>query len=259
MEDMDYTLFIRKVKDFMSLDLADYKETQMKRRLTSLRMKRGYDTFAAYFKAITENPVLLNEFKDRVTINVSEFWRNPNRWAVLEERFIPEILQKTPRPKCWSAACSTGEEPYTLAMILAEKGVNHPEIIATDLDENVLSKAQIGLYLERSIRDVPKPYLDKYFTVSGQQYQIADKLKAMVKFRKGNLLLDEFDKHYDLIICRNVMIYFTEQAKHDLYMRFAASLKPGGLLFVGSTEQIFTPAQYGLETADSFIYRRMSV
>src|SRR5690606_26429393 len=138
-----------------------------------------------------------------------------------------ELLQKTSRLKCWSAACSTGEEPYTLAMILAEQGVSGPEIIATDLDENVLSKAQIGLYAERSIRDVPKPYLNKYFTVSGQNYQITDKLKSMVKFRKGNLLLDSFDKHYDLIVCRNVMIYFTEQAKHDLYMRFAESLKPG--------------------------------
>lgn len=259
MEDQDYALFVRKVKDFMSLDLADYKETQMKRRLTSLRMKRGFHSFAAYFKAITEDSALLNEFKDRVTINVSEFWRNPNRWSVLEQKFIPELLKNTSRLKCWSAACSTGEEPYTLAMILAEQGVIHPDITATDLDENVLSKAQIGLYPERSVRDVPERYLKKYFTVSGQNYQISDKLRAMVKFRKGNLLLDQFDKHYDLIICRNVMIYFTEQAKHDLYMRFSESLKPGGLLFVGSTEQIFTPAQYGFETADSFFYRKKTV
>src|SRR5690606_8389295 len=117
---MDYVLFTRKVKESLSLDLGNYKETQMKRRLTSLRLKRGYDTFAAYFKAIMEDPELLNEFKDRVTINVSEFWRNPNRWMTLEQKFVPELLNKNARIKCWSAACSTGEEPYTLAMILAE-------------------------------------------------------------------------------------------------------------------------------------------
>ena len=259
MEDMDYVLFTRKVKDTLSLDLSNYKETQMKRRLTSLRLKRGFETFASYFDAIMKDPDLLSEFKDRVTINVSEFWRNPNRWAALEQKFIPELLARTPRPKCWSAACSTGEEPYTLAMILDQHGGSHAEIIATDIDATVLRKAQEGIYLDRSIRDVPPAYMSKYFTRQDQNYCISDTLKRAVKFRQGNLLLDKFEKDFDLIICRNVMIYFTESAKHELYHKFAEALKPGGILFVGSTEQIFSPGQYGLEAADSFFYRKISV
>jgi chemotaxis protein methyltransferase CheR len=257
MEDMDYNLFIKKVNDQLSLDLSNYKETQMKRRLTSLRMKRGFDTFTSYFNSMLKDPALLNEFKDRVTINVSEFWRNPNRWTVLEKKFIPEMIARSSRLKCWSAACSTGEEPYTLAMILSEQGALNSDILAMDLDQNVLEKAEQGRYLDRSIRDVPQEYLKKYFAKDGDHYQITPSLKRMIRFRNGNLLLDRFEKDFDLIICRNVMIYFTESAKHDLYHKFAASLKPGGLLFVGSTEQIFSPVQYGLEVVDSFFYRKI--
>jgi len=258
MEDMDYVLFTKKVNEQLTLDLSHYKETQMKRRLTSLRQKRGFDTFAAYFNAMMKDPVLLNEFKDRVTINVSEFWRNPNRWSMLEQKFIPEMLSKTSRLKCWSAACSTGEEPYTLAMILAEQGAKSSDILAMDLDDTVLRKAQAGHYNDRSIRDVPPHYLKKYFSSDGLDFQVSDQLKRMVKFRKGNLLLDRFERDFDLIICRNVMIYFTESAKQELYHKFSQSLKPAGILFVGSTEQIFNPGQYGLESVESFFYRRIS-
>lgn len=255
-EDMDYSLFVRKVREHLSLDLSQYKETQMKRRLTSLRNKRGYASFAAYFKAIMQDEQLLAEFKDRVTINVSEFWRNPNRWEVLEKRFLPELIKSSRRLKCWSAACSTGEEPYTLAMILDRLGVRNADITATDIDAGVLEKARAGRYPERSVRDVPKAYLEAYFEKDGDEYVVADRLKRMVRFEQGNLLLDPFGRDHDLIICRNVMIYFTEPAKQDLYRRFSAALRPGGILFVGSTEQIFTPSQYGLESVDSFFYRK---
>jgi chemotaxis protein methyltransferase CheR len=258
MEDMDYALFVRKVKEHLSLDLASYKETQMKRRLTSLRDKRGFPTFAAYFKAIMQDERLLGEFKDRVTINVSEFWRNQSRWEVLEKVFLPEFAAsaRTRRLKCWSAACSSGEEPYTLAMILDRHGFAGSEIRATDIDAGVLEKARAGRYAERSVREVPKPYLDQYFVRDGQDYLVIDRLKRMVRFEQGNLLLDPFDRDYDLIICRNVMIYFTEPAKQDLYQRLADALRPGGILFVGSTEQIFTPSRFGLENAESFFYRK---
>lgn len=258
MEDMDYTLFVRKVKEQLQLDLSHYKETQMKRRLTSLRDKRGFANFSAYFKAMMQDERLLAEFKDRVTINVSEFWRNPNRWQMLEQRFLPELMSSSHRLKCWSAACSTGEEPYTLAMILTELGARLSEITATDIDAGVLEKAKIGRYQERSVRDVPPGYLEKYFVKDGQEYAVIDQLKRMVRFEQGNLLLDPFKKDYDLIICRNVMIYFTEPAKRDLYMKFSESLRPGGYLFVGSTEQIFTPSQFGLESVDSFFYRKIA-
>ncbi len=259
MEDLDYSLFIRKVNENLNLDLSNYKETQMKRRLTSLFMKRGFTTFISYFNALTKDKDLMNEFLDRVTINVSEFWRNPTRWTILEQKFIPEMLKRTTRLKCWSAACSTGEEPYTLAMLLMEAGADRPDILAMDLDEIVLAKAQKGEYIERSVRDIPSMYLSKYFRKANDTYLVEESLKKMIRFKKGNLLLDRFEKDFDLIICRNVMIYFTETAKQELYHKFSQSLKPDGLLFVGSTEQIFSPAQYHLEAVDSFFYRKITV
>lgn len=258
MEDQDFALFIKRVKDATAIDLAQYKEAQMKRRLTTLRQKHGYDTFVSFFDAMVKDKKLFYEFLDRMTINVSEFWRNPNRWEILEQRFIPDMLRGTRRLKLWSAACSTGEEPYSLAMILAEKGVlNEVQLHATDIDEGALEKARQGVYIDRSVRDVPASYVKKYFHNENVSYIIKDELKRAVKFQKQNLLVDTFESNFDLIICRNVMIYFTEEAKHILYHKFAKALKPGGILFVGSTEQIFSPGQYGLESAETFFYRKV--
>lgn len=257
-EDRDFAQFIVRIKQKTDIDLSQYKEAQMKRRLTTLRSKHGFDTFEAYWKAIEQNKSLLNEFLDRMTINVSEFWRNPSRWEVLQNRFLPEMMNASSRLKIWSAACSTGEEPYTLAMILSELGaLQRSSLLATDLDMNVLQKAMTGSYLERSLRDVPPTSRQKYFKQADGAFLISDSLKQFISFKQQNLLHDKFDSSFDLIVCRNVMIYFTEEAKHLLYHKFAKALKPGGLLFVGSTEQIFSPAQYGFETADTFFYRRI--
>ncbi|MEC0207738.1 protein-glutamate O-methyltransferase CheR [Paenibacillus ehimensis] len=259
MEDKDFLLFIKKVKDYTSIDLSQYKEAQMKRRLTTLRMKKGYSTFASFFEAMTKDKELFYEFLDRMTINVSEFWRNPNRWEVLEQKFLPDMLRKSRKVKCWSAACSTGEEPYTLAMILAELNAQDSVVLATDIDEGALEKAKKAVYSDRSVRDVPAKYLQKYYRQENLTYHIADSLRKSIRFQKQNLLVDTFDTGFDLIVCRNVMIYFTEEAKHLLYHKFANALKPGGILFVGSTEQIFSPAQYGLESAETFFYRKKEV
>jgi chemotaxis protein methyltransferase CheR len=257
-QDQDFSQFIARIKKKTDIDLSQYKEAQMKRRLTTLRMKHGFSTFDEYWKALDSNRSLLNEFLDRMTINVSEFYRNPSRWEVLQKRFLPEMLKGGGRIKIWSAACSTGEEPYTLAMILSELGATQrASLLATDLDINVLNKAKEGMYLERSIRDVPASCKKNFFKQQDGAYVIADELKRHIQFKQQNLLHDPFDTSFDLIVCRNVMIYFTEEAKHLLYHKFAKALKPGGLLFVGSTEQIFSPAQYGFEAADTFFYRRV--
>ncbi|WP_138753499.1 CheR family methyltransferase [Paenibacillus sinopodophylli] len=258
LDDQDFAQFIVRIKQKTAIDLSQYKEAQMKRRLTTLRQKHGFQTFDEYYKAIEQNKSMLNEFLDRMTINVSEFWRNPSRWEVLQKRFFPEMLGTSNRLKIWSAACSTGEEPYTLAMILSELGaLNRSTLLATDLDSGVLQKAMEGSYLERSLRDVPAASRQKYFKQADGAYLVSDTLKQFIQFKQQNLLHDTFDNSFDLIVCRNVMIYFTEDAKHVLYQKFANALKSGGLLFVGSTEQIFSPAQYGFETADTFFYRKV--
>lgn len=254
--DRDFNQFILTIKKKTGIDLSLYKEAQMKRRLTTLRDKRGFTNFEAYGQAVLKEHALMAEFLDRMTINVSEFFRNPNRWEVIEERIFPELLQTKKRVKCWSAACSTGEEPYTMAMILSSMTTRAAvQIEATDLDEGVLKKAKLGVYTERSIKDVPHKYL-KFFKQDGALYTVHDEIKQWVNYRQQNLLRDPFDRDYDLIVCRNVMIYFTEPAKEALYHKFSQSLRPGGYLFVGSTEQLFHPEQYGLESADTFIYRR---
>ncbi|WP_286883779.1 CheR family methyltransferase [Aneurinibacillus sp. UBA3580] len=258
MEDRDFSQFIDKVKRKTGIDLALYKEAQMKRRLTSLRVKRGYHTFESFFEAMTKNQELFDEFLDRMTINVSEFFRNPSRWEVLEKKILPRLLQEKSKIKCWSAACSTGEEPYSLAMLLSRFIPLHEvDITATDIDEGAIARAKRGIYTERLLQDVPKDLIAKYFKKDGIMYSISDDIKRLIKFKRHNMLADPFDQNYDLIICRNVMIYFTEEAKHNLYHKFAASLRTGGVLFVGSTEQIFQPQQYGFEPEDTFFYRKM--
>lgn len=255
--DPDYLGFIESIKKNTGIDLAQYKEAQMKRRLATLRNKNGYSTFADFYAAMMGNKPLFYEFLDKMTINVSEFWRNPNRWEVLRDTILPELSAGRPKLRVWSAACSTGEEPYTLSMILADMGLlPSTYLLATDIDDGALAKAQEGLYLERSLKDVPKAVAERYFAPEGALYRFDPKLKKAVTFKKQNLLLDTFEEGFDLIVCRNVMIYFTEEAKQGLYHKFSGALRPGGILFVGSTEQIFSPAQYGLEPTETFFYRK---
>lgn len=255
----DFDLFMEKVYRKTGIDLRKYKRPQMERRLTSLRDKHGYKDFASYFQAIDANREMFYEFLDRMTINVSEFFRNSNRWEVVMNRIVPEFLKTKRKLKIWSAACSTGEEPYTLALILAKYlPLREIEILATDIDENAIARAKQGVYHKRSLEAVPSDLLHKYFreTANGM-YEISDDIKRCVKYKKQNLLEDPFDKDFDLIVCRNVIIYFTEEAKDQLYHKFSAALRKGGILFVGSTEQIFNPQTYGFQPYDTFFYQKI--
>ncbi|MCM3341336.1 protein-glutamate O-methyltransferase CheR [Paenibacillus sp. MER TA 81-3] len=257
-DDQDYFYFVTEIKKRTGIDLTQYKEAQMRRRLTTLRLKNGYSTFRAFYEAMKSNEGLLDELLDRMTINVSEFWRNPNRWETLRDRVLPALTERNSRLKCWSAACSTGEEPYTLAMILDDAGLlGSSQVMATDIDDNALARAKEAFYIERALKDVPASFKQRYFSRTEDGYRVSSALTRNIQFQKQNLLEDAFTGQQDLIICRNVMIYFTEEAKHQLYFKFSEALKPGGVLFVGSTEQIFNPNQYGLETMETFFYRKM--
>lgn len=253
----NYEKFIEGIKRVTGIDLALYKEAQMKRRLTSLYEKKGYADFVDFLKALEKDRDLMNEFLDRMTINVSEFYRNGKRWEVLEKKIFPKLLQNNKRLKIWSAACSTGEEPYSLAMVLSQHvPLSQIQIYATDLDENVIQKAKLGLYPERSLAEVPKDIQTKYFDKEGNFYKVKDEIKKCVTFKKHNLLKDKYETNYDLIVCRNVMIYFTEEAKDLIYQNFSKSMRKDGILFVGSTEQIFNPSRYDFDVEDTFFYRK---
>ncbi|MBD7936067.1 MULTISPECIES: CheR family methyltransferase [Cytobacillus] len=259
MYEHEYEQFIEKVKQYTGIDLAQYKETQMKRRLQAFYDKKGYTSFNQLYLAMVKDKKLLAEFLDRMTINVSEFYRNRKRWEVLEKEILPLLLQKKEPLKLWSAACSTGEEPYTLAMILSKYlPLSKIRIFATDIDESALLRAKTGIYHERSLQEIPDEMKKKYFIQEGKQFILSDEIKQTVVFQKQNLLADSFLKDYDLIICRNVLIYFTEEAKAMIYSKFSKALKNGGYLFVGSTEQIFNPSLYDLKNQQSFFYKKTS-
>ncbi|MFC0271601.1 CheR family methyltransferase [Metabacillus herbersteinensis] len=257
MLDGDYELFIKKIKKKTGIDLSQYKEAQMKRRLTSLYEKRGFENFQEFFQGLNNQPELFYEFLDRMTINVSEFYRNGKRWKILEETILPKLLEKNKRLKIWSAACSTGEEPYTLAMILSKFApLSTFQIHATDIDDNVIARAKLGMYPERSLQEVPKDIKEKYFTKEGTFYHISRDIIKSVQFKKHNLLAEPFETNYDLIVCRNVLIYFTEDAKEILYTKFSDALRKEGVFFVGSTEQIFNAVRFNFSSLDTFFMKR---
>ncbi|MUV39779.1 Protein-glutamate O-methyltransferase [Lentibacillus sp. JNUCC-1] len=253
----EYTAFMSRIKKKLDIDLSLYKEAQMKRRLTSLRDKRGFTSFDLYYKALDREEELLHEFMDRITINVSSFFRNPNRWDVLEKKVLPELLKERKHLNIWSAACSTGEEPYSLAMVLNKHfpGIT-AHILATDIDDNILHKAETGLYTKQAITGVPTDMQRLYFTETNGNYRVQDQLRDMITFKRHNLLKDSYPKQLDLILCRNVLIYFTDTAKEHIYNKFSQSMTQGGTLFVGSTEQIFTPEKYDMHLLDTFFYQK---
>ncbi|MGX8795479.1 CheR family methyltransferase [Fusibacter sp. JL298sf-3] len=250
-----YEKFKEQILKKTKLDLSLYKERQMKRRIESLITRHGLTSFEAYYKKLDTDKVIFDEFVNYLTINVSEFYRNPGQWETLRQEVFPEILKRNKRPKIWSAACSTGEEPYSLVMCLSEfLPLKDIKILAVDFDEEALRKAQIGMYNEKSVKNVPKAYVDKFFEQVGKGYRIKDEVKKCVEFKKMNLLRDTYPKGYDMIVCRNVMIYFTEEAKDEMYKNFYSALVPGGYFFVGSTEQIIQPQRYNFESNKTFFY-----
>lgn len=253
-----YEIFKERVYKLTGINLSSYKERQMKRRIESLITRNKFTSYESYFKAINTDPKLLDEFINYLTINVSEFYRNPAQWKVLEEDVIPHLLKHKSRLKIWSAACSTGEEPYSLVMLLTRFfPLNQISVLATDIDRGALKKADVGIYSEKSLNNLPREFVHSYFTKHNGDYKINDEIKRQVDFKHFNLLEDIYPSQCDLIVCRNVMIYFTEEAKNDIYVKFHNSLSNEGVLFVGSTEQIILPNRYNLTPLKTFFYKKI--
>lgn len=254
----DYEYLKKEVLALTAIDLNCYKEKQMKRRIDTLISKRRIEGYDKYVQGLKNDSELFDEFVNYITINVSEFYRNPEQWKLLDEQIIPELIQKFGKNlKIWSAACSTGDEPYSLVMAFSKHlPLSNIKIHATDLDKQVMAKAKVGLYSEKSVVSVPSDLKSKYFTKVGPSYKISDEIKARVEFKEHNLLKDSYPTDYHLIVCRNVLIYFTEEAKEEVFRKFYGSLSSGGVLFIGSTEQIITYKELGYERKNSFFYQR---
>ena len=254
----DYEYFIKEVEKLTQIDLSAYKQNQMKRRIDALIAKHKIDGYEPYVRVLKTDKVKYDEFVDYITINVSEFYRNPEQWKFLSEKVFPELVKDFGQTlKIWSAACSTGDEPYSLVMALSDfVPLNRIQIMATDINDQVIEKAKIGLYSEKSIASVPEAKKKEFFTKNGNFYQISDNVKKCVTFKQHNLLKDPYPTGMHLIVCRNVLIYFTEEAKDEIFEKYYRSLTDKGVLFIGSTEQILKYKEIGYKRMDSFFYRK---
>lgn len=254
----DYEKFKKSIFGLTQIDLSSYKEKQMRRRIDTLINKNKVTSYDDYVEVIRHDKEKFEQFVNFLTINVSEFYRNAEQWKTLEYDIIPELIQKYGRNlKVWSAACSTGDEPYSLVMVLSKHlPLNQIKVIATDIDKQVLESARMGLYNEKSIAGVPDEFKRKYFTKVGSSYQISNEIKSRVEFRQHNLLKDPYISGCHLIVCRNVLIYFTEEAKEEIYQKFNQSLVRDGVLFIGSTEQIMNYRDLNYQRKSSFFFSR---
>ena len=256
----EYETFKQKIRKIIGLDLNSYK-AQIHRRVHMLKDRWNVATYDAYFDMLKTNDDKLREFLDYLTINVSEFFRNDKQWWKLRDQIIPELIKKrgSKRLKLWSAGCATGEEPYSLAILSAVCGLDTSvQVLACDIDEGAIAIAQKGEYLKRQLLSAPPEYLAKYFTTSngGETYQVNQDIKRRVTWKRFNMIDDPFGTGFDIILCRNVVIYFTAETKASLYVKFFNALAPGGYFLVGSTEQIFEYKKMGFENAGPFLYTR---
>jgi chemotaxis protein methyltransferase CheR len=256
--DREWMNFRDALERAIGVPLGAYKEPQMKRRLTSVMDNHGIANYAAFTLAIRTNQKLLDQVKDTLTINVSEFFRQADRFDELRKKWLPEMLKARPNLKIWSAGCSIGCEPYTLAIILNEldPGGRHT-ILATDVDMPILARAREGTgYLPSEVRAVPPALLKKYFTTDGKTYAVDPSLRSKIQFRRQDLLKDPYPTDQDMVLCRNVVIYFTEEAKAKIYEGFSGALRPNGVLFIGGSEMIMHAAEAQLKSSGLGFYQR---
>lgn len=255
---MEFDEFHKWVHKELGIDLTAYKPEQLNRRINSLITRIGVKNLQEYTTLIKKDDEQRQKFLDFITINVTEFFRNPELFNEVETLIRDRLLAEKRNIKIWSAACSIGCEPYSLAIILKRlKAENRATILATDIDNTILGKAKEGKYTDAEVKNVPKDELNKYFANENKNYFINNEIKSLVTFKKHDLICDNYDRNFDLIVCRNVVIYFKNDIKRLIYNKFSASLNPGGLLFVGATESIYNYKEFGLEKVSTFVYKKV--
>jgi chemotaxis protein methyltransferase CheR len=253
----DYVEFIEGVRGLTDIDLSQYKRGQMERRIRTFAERRGQADLPEYLKVLRGQRDELDEFLDRVTINVSQLWRNPEQWTLLKDKVVRELAAGG-RIRAWSAGSSYGAEAYTLAATCRSAAARaRLEILGTDIDKRMVARAREGDFSEDDARTAPTHELDRWFDPIAGGWRAKPELREVVSFEVGDLLrLRLRREHYDLILCRNTVIYFTEDVRDALHARLAEALRPGGYLMVGSTERVTNARDLGLEVAHPFTYRK---
>ncbi|HTB23302.1 MAG TPA: protein-glutamate O-methyltransferase CheR [bacterium] len=234
-------------------DLGRFKENYLRRRVDGRRRALGAGSWEAYAEALASDPDELGRLKERLTVHVTEFLRDPDLWRALERSFIaPLLFAAALRPikelRLWSAGCSSGEEAYSLAMLalrgarLQGRGVR-VRVLASDLDRGVLDRARAGRFSAAALRLVDPRWIDEFFVPDGRGWAVGDELKNAVAFRQMDLFSSPPALGVDLLLCRNVMIYFSKDTQQRLMRSFHTALRPGGIFVTGKTETILGPAR----------------
>ncbi|MBF0398701.1 MAG: protein-glutamate O-methyltransferase CheR [Desulfobacterales bacterium] len=253
--DSDFKTISSIVYDATGIVLKINKKNLVISRLIKRLNALGIPNFREYVDLL-DDPLFFNKelpyIVNCLTTNTTNFFREPHQFEILK-KILPSILEYGNKKNChnlriWSSACSTGEEPYTIAMVLSEcmeyiRGWN-VQILSTDIDSDVLSRASKGVYELERMKNVPQNYLNKYFnrvkTYHGEGYKISDNIRKMIIFRQVNLINDtfKFNSPVDIIFCRNVVIYFDDIGKQKLMNKFIEVLRSGGYFFLGHSETL---------------------
>lgn len=253
----DYLEFCKGLRDLSGVDLTQYKRPQMERRLRAYFERDGFTRLSDNLRALRADPRALEAVLDRITINVSQLWRNPEQWKVLEQIILPE-LAVTGRVRAWSAGCSYGAEAYTLAAICRGAIPDaQVRITGTDIDRRMVARAKLGKFSDDDARSAPASELARWFERVDGGWQARTELRALTRFEVGDLLrVQPRADSFDLVLCRNTVIYFAEPIRDELHKRLAHSLRPGGCLVIGGTERVAKPAELGLRAIHPFTYTK---
>lgn len=250
--------FKARLAPLVGFNLSGFKDQQLERRLSALMHKGGVTSLEAYLELLATDPLRLQALIDGLTINVSEFFRDPERFEELARVILPDLLTRFERLRIWSAGCSMGGELYSVGMLLDELGaLDRCELVGTDLDRQILERAAWGIYPAAEVRAVSPDRLDRYFEREGALYRFASgRIRERCTFRAHNLFQDPLEAGWHLILCRNVVIYFNAQHKQRLFRAFRDALEPGGVYFVGRSERILDHQKLGYRMPAPFFYQR---
>jgi chemotaxis protein methyltransferase CheR len=240
LENVAYQKLKNLLHEAVGLDCNGYRDEYLKRRFAIRLTATGTNTYRRYVRYLEKNPDEYNLVLNDLTVNYTTFFRDRDVYVYLEKTVLPRLF-KSNEVKIWSAGCATGEEPYSLAILvqnlLGKKLANYKvTILASDLDEDALAKAVMGEYSRKQLNGLEDSLIGKYFSNNGESYQVKDFVKQLVSFEKHNLMKPSLRKGFDLILCRNVMIFFSRESQQQIHMHFYNALREGGYLVIGKAE-----------------------
>jgi chemotaxis methyl-accepting protein methylase len=264
LHDAEFELLTAKITRDRGFGCASYKEKCLRRRIAVRMRARGVHTYRDYARILDSDAREYDRLLDALTINVTRFFRNAEAWAALDAAVLPGLMEAARTPlQVWSAGCSSGEETYSLAILLHRRAAKAPrrarpvEILGTDIYRASLEAAAAARYPESAFADMPADVRRAYFP--GADGAVPAEVRALVRFARHDLLGDPAPGGpYDLIVCRNVTIYFDKRSQDALLAKFHAALAPGGMLMLGKVETLSIAQRGRFETVDARerIFRR---